>query len=112
MTDNRINNNQLLKPIMELVAGQAKVTEKVEGIKEEIGEVKEKISSIETKLEAHLVGPEKNGKKINRRKLSLFQKIMIFIAIATFLGGCTIGKYILDDMYKYIDNKYKQSQSE
>ena len=105
MPDGRINNNQLLEPIMDLVAGQA--------------EVKEKVSNIEIKLDTHLeecskilIRPEKNGKKINRRKLSLFQKIMITIAVATFLGGCTIGKYILDDIYGYIDNKYEQIKSE
>ena len=66
----------------------------------------EDVKEIRTMLYGHVTQPkDNNGKKLNRRKLSLFQKIMIGIALLGLLGGSTLLKIIWDEMDKIIDRQ-------
>ena len=70
------------------------------------------VKEIRTMLYEHVIQPEyTNGKKLNRRKLSMFQKIMIGIAIVGLLGGSTLLKALWDEVDRLVD-KQKTSQSE
>ncbi len=72
----------------------------------------DQVKEIRTMLYDHVNQPtDNNGKKLNRRKLSMFQKIMIGIAIIGILGGSTLLKALWDEVDKLVD-KQKTSQSE
>ena len=66
----------------------------------------EDVKEIRTMLYDHVTQPkDNNGKKLNRRKLSKFQKIMIGIAIIGLLGGSTLLKIIWDEVDAIIDKQ-------
>lgn len=70
------------------------------------------VKEIRTMLYNHVNQPKDvNGKKLNRRKLSTFQRIMIAIAIIGLLGGTTLLKVIWDEVDRIVD-KQETSQSE
>ena len=69
------------------------------------------VKEIRTMLYDHVTQPkDNNGKKINRRKLSMFQKIMITIALVGLLGGSTLLKALWDEVDRLVD-KQKVSRS-
>ena len=66
----------------------------------------EDVKEIRTMLYDHVTQPkDNNGKKLNRRKLTLFQKIMIGFAIFGLLGGSALLKIIWDELDKIVDKK-------
>ncbi|MFA9409267.1 MAG: hypothetical protein ACERKJ_10620 [Candidatus Dadabacteria bacterium] len=98
----RVYVKDLLDPIMKLVGDMGELKGSVEGIDTRLERVEK---NLEDKKDA-------NGNKIFiKRKLSLFQRIMITIAVIGLLGGSTLLKALWDEVDELVD-KSKVSQSQ